>query len=139
VLRQDLGKLAAAVAPIGGDNIAFVAAPATAAKIRLALGGADFPYPIFSSGQVASTAVIAIALNALASATDERIRIDVNREATVHQETAPTQGLVESGSFQAGANVRSLFQTDSTGIKLVLVTWGLRDSGGAAMITGINW
>jgi hypothetical protein len=138
-LRADLGKLATAVAPIAGDQIAFVAAPGTAVKIRLALGGADWAYPIFSSGQVASTTVIAVALNALVAATGEDMRIETSIDATLHLETAPTQQLSESG-FQAGAQVRSLFQSDSVGIKLVFpVSWGLRDAAGVAMITGINW
>jgi hypothetical protein len=139
-LRKDLGLLAAAVAPIAGDQVAFVAAPGTALKIRLALGGADWAYPIFSSGQVASTTVIAVALNALVAATGTDIRIDVGKEMTLHFENAPTQQLVEGGAFQAGASVRSLWQTDSIGIKLVLpVSWGLRDAAGIAVVTGINW
>jgi hypothetical protein len=139
-LRADLGKLAAAVAPIGGDQIAFVSNPANSVKIQLALGGANFPYRVFSSGQVAVGTVIAIAIPALASATADHIRIDVSKETTVHQETAPTQGLVEGGSFQAGAAVRSYFQTDTIGIKIALpISWGLRDATGIAQIVGVNW
>jgi hypothetical protein len=59
VLRQDIGKLANAVAGVGGDQIAFAMNPATALKVRLALGGGDFAYPIFSSGQIAVPGVCA--------------------------------------------------------------------------------
>jgi hypothetical protein len=137
-LRADLGKLAAAVAPVGGDEIAFVANPANSVKVRLALGGADFPYRVFSSGQVAVGTVIAIALPALASATADNIRIDVSKESVLHHETAPTQQLGEGGVIASPA--RSLWQTDLIGIKLVLpVSWGLRDATGIAQIVGVNW
>jgi hypothetical protein len=138
-MRQDLGKLAAAVAAVAGEQIAFVAHPATSLKLRL-MAGDQFSYPIYSSGQIAQTTIICVGLNVLASAVGSNMRIDVARDTTLHMETAPTQGLVEGGAFQAGANVRSLWQTDAVGIKIVLnVSWGLRDPAGAAFISNLTW
>jgi hypothetical protein len=137
-LRSDLGKLAGAIAAIAGDQIAFIAAPGTALRMRLALGGAEFAYPIFSSGQIAATTVVAVALNALVAATGTDIRIDVGKEMTLHFETAPTQQLGEGGVIATPA--RSLWQTDSVGVRVILpVSWGLRDAAGIAVVTGINW
>jgi hypothetical protein len=131
-----LGKLANAVMPIAGEQIAFVASPQTALKMRLAVGP-QFTYAILSSGHIAAGTVIAVGLNALASAVDPQIRIDVTEEAILHfDDTAPLN--IMSGTMIAP--VRSMFQTDSLAVRLILrVNWALRDAAGAAFISSVTW
>jgi hypothetical protein len=138
-MRLDLGKLANAVMPISGEAIAFVTNPATALKMRLAVGPA-WTYPILSSGAIAANTVIAVGLNVLAVAIDPAIKIDTSTDAIFHLEDT-TAGVRQIGvDANATSPVRSMFQTDSIGIKLVLrVNWALRDPSGAAFISSVTW
>ena len=60
----DLGALAAAVAPIGGNDLMYIASPKQAVKIAL-YRTAEMPFPVASSAGLADTVVMCIALNAL--------------------------------------------------------------------------
>jgi hypothetical protein len=60
-LITDLGNLAAAFAPIGGQQPAFIASPKQAVKIQLrALG--IFNFPVLSSGALSDGVVVCPAL-----------------------------------------------------------------------------
>ena len=136
-MREDLGALAAAVAPIGGLNLAYVASPDAAVKIMLA-AGPDFRFPLLASGVLASDMVICIALNALAAAVDPTPQITTSSSAILHMDTAP-QPISVPGPTMA-APTRSTFQTDSIGVRLVMsVAWGLRASSAIAWMQNVTW
>jgi Phage capsid family len=141
-MLQDLGALAAAVAAVGGLNIAFVASPGEAVAIALR-AGADFNarFAVFASGGLAAGMVMAVALPALASAIDPAVRFDVAREAAAHMEdTSPLQ-LGTSGSPNVvAAPTRSLWQSDCIGMRLRLeASWGLRASGSVSWLQSATW
>jgi hypothetical protein len=133
-MMADLGALAAAVAPVGGLNIAFVAAPGEAVKIMLA-AGPKFAFPVFASSGLTEGTVMAVALNALASASDPAPKIKTSSDAILHlEDTTPLPGLT-------GTPVASMFQIDGVAIRLVLMaTWGLRvPTGAVAFIEEVTW
>jgi len=47
---------------------------------------------------------------------------------------------IVEGSSTVAPNTRSLWQTDSCGVRVILqLSFGLRHAAGVAMITGVNW
>jgi len=134
-MTRDLGALAAAVAPVGGSNIVFVAAPGEHAKILLT--GSDFAYPVLASGALPSGTVLAIAASALAVAVGVRPEIDVAEETTLHMDDAPAQ--IGSGSGVA-APVISVFQTGQIALRTILqADWVLRAPGSVAWVASVTW
>jgi hypothetical protein len=60
-----------------------------------------------------------------------------SRQSVLHMETAPLP-IVDGGT--PTAPVRSLYQTDSIGLKLrVELAWGLRANGAIAWTQGVTW
>jgi hypothetical protein len=129
---SDLAALAAAVAPVGGTQIAFVAAPGEALKIALRSTGSP-PLVLASNGLAAKT-VMAVALNALVVAIDPEPRFSVSKDAVYHAEDTAPEPI-------SGANpVRSLWQTDTVGLRLMLdISWALRAPGSVAWVAGVTW
>lgn len=65
----------------------------------------------------------------------------VSTSATLHMEDTSPAAIGESGSPNTvAAPVRSLFQTDTVGIKMVLpVTWAMRRAGQVAALDTVAW
>ena len=139
-MMKDLGALAAAVAGVGGLNIAFVAAPGEAVKIALR-AGPKFKFPVFASGGLASGSVMAVALPALVSATDPAARFSVSTEAVLHMEDTSPAAIGTTGSPNVvAAPARSLWQTDCVAFRLVLeASWGLRAASSVAWTSSVTW
>jgi hypothetical protein len=138
-MRKDVAALVGGVAGVANNGaIVLIASPPQAAALRLA-AGPNFPYEIMASSGLAAGFVMAVAANALASAVDTTPRIDVSREALVHQEdTTPLQ--IAPSASPITFPVRSLWQTDSIGLRLRLeVSWGVRVAGAVAWLSGSTW
>ena len=134
-LAADITKLLIAIAPVASGGFFIVAAPGQAAMLQFALGQ---PVPnVHASAALAAGTVIAIAPRAFVSIM-ETPRIDASIEALVHQEdTTPAE--IGSGGVVA-APTRSLFQTNSVGLRMITpVSWGLRAPGAVAWMSGVNW
>jgi hypothetical protein len=137
-LRADIGKLVDAVAPVGGTGLVFIGAPGVAAKMLADLGP-QFPYPVLASGALAAGTVVCIAPDAFVVAVDPTPQIDVSRSGTVTLEDTSPLALVDASSTVA-PGTRSLWQTDSLGIRLTMqLSFGLRHASGAAFISGCTW
>jgi hypothetical protein len=138
-LGKDVASLVAAVASVAGNApIIFVAAPPQAAAMKL--WRSPFPYEVLASGTLAAGTVLAVATNALVSAIDPLPRIDVSREAVLHMDTSPTALSVASTPNSVAAPLRSLYQTDAIGLRIILyVSWGLRNSGGLSWTESVTW
>jgi hypothetical protein len=136
---QDLTKLAAAVAVIGG-NIVFVAAPARVPAIQLWSYG-PFGYDVLGSPALAANDLIAVASNGLASAVDAVPEIEASRLATLHMEDATPLPIGSTGTPPTvAAPARSLWQTDTVGIKIRFnADWALRDSRALSWTTVTGW
>ena len=74
----------------------------------------------------------------LASAVDAAPEIEASRLATVHMDDEPLSIVDDSGT--PAAPTRSLFQTDTVGIKIRFdASWALRDASGLAWLTTTAW
>jgi hypothetical protein len=137
-MMTDLGQLAGAVAGVGGLNIAFVADPASAVKMQFNVG-AQFTFPIFASKSLAAKTVICIAIPALCGVINPTPQIRTSSQATVHMDTSAT-AIATGGTLASGGEVRSLWQTDTIGIRFIAdVAWCLRADNSVAYLTGVNW
>ena len=137
-MGTDLAALASAVAPVGGSQIAFVAAPGEAAKIALRSTG-PFPYPVLPSNGLAAKTVLVVALNALVVAVDPESSFTVTKEAIYHAEDTAPQPIAPPGG-PISAPVRSLWQTDCIALRLMLdISWGVRAPSGIAWVGGVTW
>jgi hypothetical protein len=133
-MAQDIGKLAAALAPVSGSSqMVIVAAPAQAAMIK---GVLVDPPPTYASNALANGTVVAMVPAAIASATGTP-SIFASTHATIHQ-AAPAADLVISPSTVA-APQKSMCQTDSTAIRFVMAASWVKRGAGVAMLTGANW
>jgi len=141
-MRLDVAKLAGAVAAVAGDGsaIALVASPAQAVSLVL-WGSGNLIYPVYGSSALAAGTCIAIATNALCSAVDPAPRFDISRASAMHMvDTSPAAIGTPGTPAVVAAPTRSLFQTDTIGLRLCLeVSWALRTSSGIAYMTGTGW
>jgi len=130
--QDDLCSLIAAIAPVGGDRIAIVTSPARAAQIGMMFP--QFRYPVLASSAVADTRIIAVAIDGLAFVIDPEPDIDVAIDAVVHMSDTPLEIVSDTGPATADP-VRSLFQTDALGIRLMLdMDWAPRDPAAVAYL-----
>jgi hypothetical protein len=133
---KDLAALAGAIKTVAGasEPILLAAAP-QAVAMRATL--VEHP-PIFASSALADGTVAICVPDALATIV-EPPRIETGKEMTLHMEAATPAELVTSPGVVASPQ-RSIIQTDSTAIRLVLpLSWALRSSSAVAIITGCNW
>jgi hypothetical protein len=133
---DDLSALAGAVSVIGGP-IMVVASPERAVGISLRARRA-LPFAILGSPAVAADDLMAVVGNGLVSAMDAAPEIEASRIATVHMNDAPAPIVAAGGDV--GAPTRSLWQTDTIGIKLGFgAIWALRDPRALAWLTTTAW
>jgi hypothetical protein len=133
-MMQDIATLVGVVSQVG-SNIVLVASPARAITARLRASGGDLPPILGSVALAAGNDMIAIAVDALASATDAAPQIEASREATAHMDTTPAE-IVGTGGAVAQPYVGTVFQTDKTLLKLRFgADWVLRDARGVAWLT----
>ena len=133
-LIEDVSALAAAVASVAANGpIIFVASPEQAVVMRMWAN--QLSYSVFASGALTDGTVIAVAPNALCSATDPIPRFNAVKEAVLHMEDATP--------LQIGGTttpVRSLYQTNAIGLRVVMeVAWALRATGAVAFIADASW
>jgi hypothetical protein len=138
-MMTDLGALAGAVSGVGGLDIAYVADPASAVKMRLRVGP-QFDFPILASKSLADKTVMCVALPALCAVVNPTPQISVSRQATAQLDNVPAAGGLVDGSSTVAANVRSAWQTDSIFIRFVAdIAWCLRADNAVAWLTNVNW
>jgi hypothetical protein len=131
VLLGDLTNLAAAVGPVAGaTDVVYVANIAQGVALQYALAQ-DLSDYVLVSGAVPAGTVIAIALNAVVSAMGAP-EFATGTVATLAMDDAPGAVMTQP--------TRSLWQTDSVAIKMILdVTWARRSAQGVAWVQGANW
>ena len=134
-MTADLAALAASLAAVADNGgVAFIVSAGRAAVIRTRSYAS--PGLVFTSSQVAANLVIAVALNALASAGgSDPPQIESNRDTLLYEDDAPGP---DDGTLKAPT--RSLFQTDAVALKIRLpISWALRDPRGVAWLTASGW
>ena len=132
---SDVEALIAAVAPVAGNSpIAFIAKAPEAAALKLRTAG-SFDYPIFTTSAGAAKTVIAVATQALVSASDPP-RIDASQDTVVHMNTVP----LPIGGATVASPSYSMFQTDTVSLRLRWpLSWVLRASNAVAVVNGVSW
>jgi hypothetical protein len=136
---ETMVALAGAVSVIGSP-IMFVAAPPRAVAMNL-WSYDTLPFMVFASPALAANDLIAIAVNGLASAVDAMPEIEASKLATLHLEDSVPLPIGSPGSPNTiAAPARSLWQTDSLGIKIRFnADWVLRDQRALAWTSVTGW
>lgn len=135
----DIKALVSAVAPIAGNGEVVLVA-ATDQAVALRLRQSREVYPILASAALASGTILAIATNGLASAIDPVPRFEIASEATIVMDDAAGPLSAIGTPNVVAATARSLFQTDTIALRVILqVGWGLRSPSAIAYMTGVSW
>ncbi len=125
---------------MAGGNIVFIAAPDQA--LRLSLRRAEMPFRLLSSAALTAGTVMAVAVNALATAVDHQPEIDASKDALVHMETNPAHiGTPDDADADTAAQIaapsRSFYHTDCVALRLILgASWQVRAAGAVAVVSG---
>ena len=104
-------------------------------------GGTLLGYPVAQSATVATGTVALVDAADFFTATGDEPRFDVSDQAVLHMEdTAPTQIGVAGTPSAVAAPVRSMFQTDSIALRMIMdLNWTMRRAGMIAFVTGVSW
>jgi HK97 family phage major capsid protein/HK97 family phage prohead protease len=153
------GDIKALVGALAGVNAlrspVWIMNPVQAISIGLTQNaGGDFPfqgeinagrllgYPVVVSSTVPATMVILINAADLMFVQGDSPRFDVSDQATLHfEDTTPLQITTGAqGSAVAATPVRSMFQTDSLALRMILpMNWAMLRTGSVAWVTGVTW
>ena len=156
-LVADLKALVASLITSSSGNIrlpVWIMNPVQALSISLTQNaGGDFPfaadlrsgtllgYPVAQSATVPVGTVSLVDAADFFTATGDEPRFDVSDQATLHMEDSAPQAIGTAGTPNVvAAPVRSLFQTDSIGLRMILdMNWTMRRAGMVAYVTGVTW
>ena len=131
---DDLQLLATSLAPVAGNSqIAIVGSPDVVVGLALRMPH-RVDWPILMTTALAPKTVVAVAVNAVASAIDGAPQVDARQDPVFHMADPA------SPTIDGVTPVGSTFQTDSVGLRLRWpISWALRDPRGVAWISGVNW
>ena len=103
--------------------------------------GTFLGYPVIQSPTAPAGTVTLVDAADFVSVTGDDPRFDVSDQATLHMEDSAPQAIGTTGTPNiVAAPVRSLFQTDSLGIRMILpMNWTLRRVGVLAWVSGVTW
>lgn len=98
-------------------------------------------WPVIESSTVAADMLILVDAADFASVTGDDPRFDVSDQATIHMEDTTPLAIASVGTPNTvAAPLRSLWQTDSLGIRMILpMNWALRRAGVVAWTQPITW
>jgi HK97 family phage major capsid protein len=101
------------------------------------LGG----WPIIDAGTVPLGTVIAMDAADYVSVTGDGPRFEISDQATLHlEDTSPTDITTTGTPPVAAFPVKSMFQTDSLALRLILpINWTIRRPGTVAWVAGVTW
>jgi hypothetical protein len=133
----DIRTLVAALAAAGGGvNVVFICAPGQAAVMKDKVGP-KFNFPILSSKALAAGSIVALEISNFVSAFGPVPRFEISDSAALQEDTSPL-ALVDSGV--TASPIRSLWQTDTSAVKMILrCSWGMRATGHVQVINSVNW
>jgi HK97 family phage prohead protease len=99
-------------------------------------------YPVVVSSTVPAGMVILINADDLMMVQGDTPRFDVSDQATLHfEDTTPLQLTTGAqGSAVAATPTRSMFQTDSLALRMILpMNWAMRRTGSVAWTSAVTW
>lgn len=96
--------------------------------------------PIIDSGTVPAKTVILIDAADFVVVGGEAPRFEVSDQATLHMEDTTPLDLVSGSPGTAASPQRSLFQTDSLALRMILpLNWAQRRAGTIAWVNNVTW
>jgi hypothetical protein len=102
-------------------------------------GGNLLGIPIIDSGTVPVKTVILIDAADFVSVGGQGPRFEISDQATLHEEDTAPQPIT-GGTPSPATPVRSLWQTDSLALRLILpLNWTIRRSGVVAWMANVTW
>lgn len=133
---EDVSTLIGAIAATAGnDPVLLIAAAPQAAGLRL-WNRSNVNYEVLSTGGLTDGVVVALAVNAFASAGDIAPRFELANETTLHFENTTPLDITTAA---VATTVKNLFQSDLIGLRTVFeISWGLR-AGGLSWLQSANW
>jgi len=139
----DIGAIVAAIASAGGgQRVLLFVPPAKAVTLpMLAPGVVTAPNLEIVAAPSLSTTVIGVDPAGFISGYGDQPRIDVGRSSTLHMEGATPAQIGTPGSPNVvAAPTRSMFQTDSYSLRLILpCAWAMRAPGLVQLVSGVTW
>jgi HK97 family phage major capsid protein len=99
-------------------------------------------YPVIVSSTCPATTVILLDAADFMSVSGDEPRFEVSDQATLHfEDTTPLQLVTGAqGSGVVASPSRSMFQTDSLALRMILpMNWAMRRTGVIAWITAVTW
>jgi HK97 family phage major capsid protein/HK97 family phage prohead protease len=156
-LVADLKGLVAALITSSSGNVrlpVWIMNPVQALSISLTQNaGGDFPfaadlragtllgYPVAQSATVPVGTVSLVDAADFFTATGDEPRFDVSDQATLHMEDTTPLAIGTAGTPNVvAAPVRSLFQTDSIGLRMILdMNWTMRRAGMVSTVSSVTW
>lgn len=98
-------------------------------------------YPVIQSPTVPAGLLMLLDAADFVSVAGDEPLFAISDQATLHMDDTAPQAIGTAGTPNVvAAPVRSLFQTDSLGLRMILpMNFGLRRSGVVAFITGVTW
>lgn len=155
-LVGDLKAMVGALAAVNAmGSLVWIMNPVQQIAISLTQNaGGDFPfqadinanrllgYGVVVSSTVPAGMVILINADDLMVVQGDTPRFDVSDQATLHfEDTTPLQVTSGAqGSAVAATPVRSMFQTDSLALRMILpMNWAMRRTGSVAWVTAVTW
>jgi hypothetical protein len=132
-LTGDLKALTGALVTAGaGAAPVLVTNPTQALTLKL-LAGPKFDVPVLQSSSIAAGTVIMVEPTSFASAFDATPEFAVAPAAALHMEDTNPVDVI------AGSPTRSMFQVDSTALRMTLrAAFGMR-APHVAVVTGTTW
>jgi hypothetical protein len=125
------------------NSIGLVAAPGAGVfPFREEIGAGRLGgWPVIDSGTVPLGTVIAIDAADFVAVGGEAPRFEISDQATLHMEdTSPTDITTTGAPPVAAFPVKSMFQTDSLALRLILPTnWTIRRAGVVSWTQSVTW
>jgi hypothetical protein len=89
---------------------------------------------------LATGSVVAIEVGSFVSAFDPVPQFEVSKAAALHMEDTSPQPLAQGTGPTVASPIRSLWQTDSSALKMILpCSWGMRANGHVQVVNSVNW
>jgi hypothetical protein len=138
-LSADIGSLIEGLSSVGaGAEPILVCAPHQYASLHTWTSEAVRFYPIFCSTALDAGTIVAVERSSFVSSYDPTPEFSTSIGAAVHFEDTVPSDISASGTV--ATPVKSMFQSDLIGLKMILRTaWALRNSAHVAICEGVSW
>ncbi|MCK1447756.1 hypothetical protein IVB34_34460 [Bradyrhizobium sp. 2] len=138
-MTNDVAAVIGAVSAVSGNTPpVLIANPARAATLRLYGGAGIGAMTILASPAIAPADLIAVAPDAIASATGSTPQMSASRDSVLHYEDGTPVNIGDLSGVAAPS--QSIFQTDCVALRVKLpASWARRDDAAVSWLTAANW